>query len=120
VRVYDTGTHSVAEALAQATNGRRLHRRPLTREEVVAAAEFSAAHAPLLALNFLPRNSRAGAVLSVRVVARDEARLAARRILDDHHRRGVALVPAGDWGDRVLAAFKQELQGGGASSSAPQ
>src|SRR5205807_554284 len=43
----------------------------------------------------------------------DEARLAARRILDDHHRRGVALVPAGDWGERVLAAFKQELQAGG-------
>src|SRR5204863_481949 len=30
-----------------------------------------------------------------------------------HHRRGVALVPAGDWGERVLAAFKQELQAGG-------
>ena len=34
-------------------------------------------------------------------------------MLEDHHRRGVALVPAGDWGTRVLAAFKQELVAGG-------
>jgi hypothetical protein len=43
----------------------------------------------------------------------DEARLAARRILDDGHRHGVAIVPSGDWGTRVLAAFKQELEAGG-------
>jgi outer membrane PBP1 activator LpoA protein len=115
VRVYDTGTHSVAEALAQATNaGADFIVGPLTREEVVAAAEFSAARAPLLALNFLPAEQPAPAQFYQYALSpEDEARLAARRILDDHHRRGVALVPAGDWGDRVLAAFKQELQAGG-------
>src|SRR6266478_1371620 len=92
VRVYDTGTHSVAEALAQAARqGADFIVGPLTREEVAAAAEF----------------------YQYALSPEDEARLAARRILDDHHRRGVALVPAGAWGDRVLAAFKQELQGGG-------
>jgi outer membrane PBP1 activator LpoA protein len=115
VRVYDTGTHSVAEALARATNaGADFIVGPLTREEVIAAAQFSAAHAPLLALNFLPAEQPAPAQFYQYALSpEDEARLAARRILDDHHRRGVALVPAGDWGDRVLAAFKQELQGGG-------
>jgi hypothetical protein len=115
VRVYDTGTHSVAEALAQASQqGADFIVGPLTREEVVAAAEFSAAHAPLLALNFLPAQQPAPAQFYQYALSpEDEARLAARRILDDHHRRGVALVPAGDWGDRVLAAFNQELQGGG-------
>src|SRR6185312_14430903 len=43
----------------------------------------------------------------------DEARLAARRILEDGHRHGVAIVPTGDWGTRVLTAFKQELEAGG-------
>jgi hypothetical protein len=43
----------------------------------------------------------------------DEARQAARRILADGHRHGIAIVPAGDWGNRVLAAFKQELEAGG-------
>src|SRR5882762_6694360 len=115
VRVYDTGTHSVAEALTQAARqGADFIVGPLTREEVVAAAEFSAARAPLLALNFLPAEQPAPAQFYQYALSpEDEARLAARRILDDHHRRGVALVPAGAWGDRVLAAFKQELQGGG-------
>jgi outer membrane PBP1 activator LpoA protein len=39
--------------------------------------------------------------------------LAARRILADGHRNGIAIVPSGDWGTRVLAAFKQELEAGG-------
>jgi outer membrane PBP1 activator LpoA protein len=105
----------VAEALAQAARqGADFIVGPLTREEVVAAAEFSAARAPLLALNFLPAEQPAPAQFYQYALSpEDEARLAARRILDDHHRRGVALVPAGAWGDRVLAAFKQELQGGG-------
>ena len=115
VRVYDTGTNSVAEALAQATqHGADFIVGPLTREEVAAAAEFSVARAPLLALNFLPAEQPAPAQFYQYALSpEDEARLAARRILDDHHRRGVALVPAGDWGERVLAAFRQELQGGG-------
>ncbi|TLZ02341.1 MAG: hypothetical protein E6K36_09870, partial [Gammaproteobacteria bacterium] len=115
VRVYDTGTHSVADALAQAGSaGADFIVGPLTREEVAAAAEFSAPRAPLLALNFLPAEKPAPAQFYQYALSpEDEARLAARRILDEHHRRGVALVPAGDWGERVLAAFKQELQGGG-------
>ena len=115
VRVYDTGTHSVAEALAQATQqGADFIVGPLTREEVAAAAEFSVARAPLLALNFLPAEQPAPAQFYQYALSpEDEARLAARRILEEHHRRGVALVPAGAWGERVLAAFKQELQGGG-------
>jgi uncharacterized protein len=39
--------------------------------------------------------------------------MAARRVLDDHHKRGVAFVPTGEWGTRVLAAFKQEFVAGG-------
>ncbi|HEY0766865.1 MAG TPA: penicillin-binding protein activator [Steroidobacteraceae bacterium] len=115
VRVYDTGTQSVPDALARSTKqGADFIVGPLTREEVIAAAEFSAPHAPLLALNFLPAERPAPAQFYQYALSpEDEARLAARRILQDHHRRGVALVPAGEWGDRVLAAFKQELQGSG-------
>src|SRR6185312_16266324 len=43
----------------------------------------------------------------------DEARQVARRILADHRMRGVAIVPEGDWGTRVLTAFRQELEAGG-------
>src|SRR5205807_261775 len=112
VRVYDTGTHSVADALAQASQqGADFIVGPLTREEVAAAAAFSAPRAPLLALNFLPAEQPAPAQFYQYALSpEDEARLAARRILDDHHRRGVALVPAGDWGERGLDAFEPDVR----------
>ena len=115
VRIYDTGTQSVPDALTQASQrGADFIVGPLTREEVIAAADFTAPHAPVLALNFLPGERAAPAQFYQYALSpEDEARLAARRILEDHHRRGVALVPAGDWGERVLGAFKQELQAGG-------
>ena len=39
--------------------------------------------------------------------AEDEAREVARRAWSDGMRRAVALVPSGEWGDRILAAFQQ-------------
>lgn len=115
LRVYDTGAQSVADALAQATrDGADFVVGPLTREEVVAAAQFTASRPPILALNFLPSEQPAPARFYEDALSpEDEARLAARRVLEDHHRRGVALVPSGEWGARVLNAFRQELQAGG-------
>jgi outer membrane PBP1 activator LpoA protein len=115
VAIYDTGSQSVADALTQAiTAGADFIVGPLTREEVAAAADFPGLRVPLLALNFLPPERPPPAQFYQYALSpEDEARLVARRVLDDHHRRGVALVPAGDWGTRVLAAFRQELQAGG-------
>jgi outer membrane PBP1 activator LpoA protein len=115
VRVYDTGTVSVAEALTQArTQGADFIVGPLTREEVTAAAQYAGVRAPLLALNFLPAEQPVPAQFyQFALSPENEARLVAHRVVDEHHRRGVALVPAGDWGARVLAAFKQELTADG-------
>ena len=115
VQIYDTGSQSVADALAKAiAAGADFIVGPLTREEVAAAADFPGLHLPLLALNFLPPERPPPAQFyQFALSPEDEARLVARRVLEDHHRRGVALVPAGDWGTRVLAAFRQELQAGG-------
>jgi len=115
VRIYDTGSQSVADALTQATGaGADFIVGPLTREEVTAAADFPGLHVPLLALNFLPAERTPPAQFYQYALSpEDEARLVARRVLEEHHRRGVALVPAGEWGTRVLAAFRQELQAGG-------
>ena len=115
VRIYDTGSQSVADALTQATGaGADFIVGPLTREEVTAAADFPGLHVPLLALNFLPAERTPPAQFYQYALSpEDEARLVARRVLEERHRRGVALVPAGEWGTRVLAAFRQELQAGG-------
>jgi outer membrane PBP1 activator LpoA protein len=115
VRIYDTGTAGVAELVGRASaQGADLIVGPLTREEVVAAAQFTGPRPAILALNFLPAEQPAPAnFYQYALSPEDEARLVARRILEDHHRRGVALVPQGDWGSRVLAAFRQELVAGG-------
>ena len=47
------------------------------------------------------------------LAAEDEARSVARRAWDDGMRRAVALVPRGEWGDRVLAAFRQSWEADG-------
>lgn len=116
LRVYDTGSRSVSEAIAEAQKaGAAFIIGPLTREEVVAAAAYEGRRPPLLALNFLPPESAPGttAFYQFALSPEDEARLAARRALADGHRRGVALVPEGDWGTRVLAAFRAELEAAG-------
>ena len=116
VRVYDTGEGGgIADAVNRAgQEGAEFIVGPLTREEVAAAADLAVPHAPVLALNFLPNERPAPAnFFQYALSPEDEARLAARRILEDGHRHGVAMVPSGDWGTRVLAAFKQELEAGG-------
>lgn len=49
------------------------------------------------------------------LAAEDEAREAARRAWADGMRRGVVMVPSGEWGDRVLQAFQQSWQAAGGS-----
>ena len=115
VRVYDTGEISAAEAIARARQqGAEFIVGPLMKDEVIAAADLGDAKPPMLALNFMPSDRPAPAgFYQFALSPEDEARQIARRVLADHHSRGVALVPEGDWGTRVLAAFRQELEAGG-------
>ncbi|MEN5033380.1 penicillin-binding protein activator [Pseudomonas sp. TWI929] len=54
------------------------------------------------------------------LAAEDEAREVARRARADGMVRAVALVPSGEWGDRVLAAFRQDWEGNGGTVIAAQ
>ncbi len=115
IRVYDTAEISAAEAIARARDdGAEFIVGPLTRDEVTAAADLGDAKPPILALNFLPpeRPGPAG-FYQFALSPEEEARQVARRVLADRHLRGVAVVPEGDWGSRVLTAFRQELEAGG-------
>jgi outer membrane PBP1 activator LpoA protein len=115
VRVYDTSQGSAADAITRAVQeGATFIVGPLTREEVIAAAELTSQRPPILALNFLPAEHAVPPdFYQFALSPEDEARLAAHRIIEDGHHLGVALAPEGDWGSRVLSAFKQEMQAGG-------
>lgn len=115
LRVYDTGEVSAAEAITRARQeGAEFIVGPLMKDEVTAAADLGPANPPMLALNFMPadRPGPAG-FYQFALSPEDEARQVARRVLADHRLRGVAIVPEGDWGTRVLTAFRQELEAGG-------
>ena len=67
-----------------------------------------------LALNYSEGSQEGPAQLfQFGLAAEDEAREVARRAWADGMRRAVALVPNGEWGDRVLAAFRQSWEADG-------
>ncbi len=115
VRIYDIANVDVGSAVLQALDeGAQFIVGPLTKDEVTAAAAIADGRTPILALNFLPDGSVAPSnFFQFALAPEDEARQVARRALADGHPRGVALVPSGEWGTRVLAAFTEELQLGG-------
>ena len=118
MRLYDTGALPPGEAIAQArAAGASFIVGPLTRKDVAAVADLGPQSIPLLALNYLPaERAPPSGFYQYALSPEDEARLAARRILADGHRRqGIVLAPRDDWGSRVLDAFARELAAGGGS-----
>jgi uncharacterized protein len=111
LRIYDVAAATVSGAYSQAiADGAGFIVGPLTKEDVAAVAPLSGGRTPVLALNFLadsispPRN-----FYQFALSPEDEARSVARRVVADGRRNGVAIVPANDWGNRVAAAFADEL-----------
>jgi outer membrane PBP1 activator LpoA protein len=126
LRLYDTNATSIAQATSDAAAaGADFIIGPLIREDVIAAAEIGGRRPRMLALNFLPADhAPPEGFYQFALSPEDEARAAARRAISDGHRRAAALVPAGDWGTRVLAAFREEFEAGGgvllSSATLPQ
>jgi hypothetical protein len=115
LRVYDSGTAPIADTVSQATAaGAEFIVGPLTREEVLAAADLLTTRPPLLALNFLPADRPAPErFFQYALSPEDDARAVARYIGASGRRNGVVIVPEGDWGSRVAAAFDEELRAAG-------
>jgi outer membrane PBP1 activator LpoA protein len=68
----------------------------------------------VLALNFLPSDRPAPErFYQFALSPEDDARAVARYIGASGRRRGVVIVPEGDWGSRVAAAFDEELRTAG-------
>jgi outer membrane PBP1 activator LpoA protein len=111
IRVYDVAGQDIGAALVRARDdGAQFIVGPLTKDEVSGAAAIADGHIPVLALNFLAEGTQAPAAFYQFALApEDEARQVARRVVADGRPRGVALVPTGEWGTRILTAFSDEL-----------
>jgi outer membrane PBP1 activator LpoA protein len=112
LKIYDVAAESVASAYNRAVaDGAGFVVGPLFKDEVAAVAPVTGGRTPVLALNFLgetvspPKNFYQFALLP-----EDEARMVARRMVADGRLNGVVIVPSGEWGTRVAAAFAEELK----------
>ena len=115
VKVYDTGDLSVGAALLAAqSEGAGFIVGPLTRDEAVTAVNENTRRTPMLLLNALPAELGTPAnVWQFALSPEDEARQVARRALQLGQKRTVIFAPSGEWGTRVVAAFREELAAGG-------
>lgn len=117
LKIYDVAAGSVANAYNTAVaDGAGFIVGPLTKEDVAAVAPLAAGKTPVLALNFLgdavnaPPNFYQYALLP-----EDDARSVARRMISDGRLNGVAILPSGEWGNRVATALSEELKLSGGS-----
>jgi outer membrane PBP1 activator LpoA protein len=111
LKIYDVVAGSVGSAYTQAiSDGAAFVVGPLTKEDVAAVVPLSDGRTPVLALNFLgdsmstPQN-----FYQYSLLPEDEARIVARRVAADGRLNGVVIVPGNEWGNRVAAAFADEL-----------
>ena len=118
IQLYDSSRlSSLDEFYRQAqAGGVQLVIGPLEKPLVKQLSDREQLPITTLALNYSEAGQEGPAQLfQFGLAAEDEAREVARRAWADGMRRAVALVPRGDWGDRVLAAFRQSWQGAGGS-----
>ena len=116
IELYDsTRITSIDEFYRQAqAAGVQLVVGPLEKELVRQLADKDQLPITTLALNYSDAGQRTPPQLfQFGLAAEDEAREVARRAWADGHRRAIALAPRGDWGGRILDAFRQSWQEAG-------
>lgn len=113
IRVYDSGadaSQTIGAYQTALSEGAGVVVGPLVKEAVAALARMGTPAVPLLALNALDANQPAPAnFLQFGLAPEDEARAAATQAINQNRRRALALVPASDWGNRVLIAFREQF-----------
>lgn len=116
IKLYDSSqVRSLDEFYRQAqADGVQLVVGPLEKNLVKQMSSQPQLPITTLALNYADGNQEGPAQLfQFGLSAEDEAREVANRAWNDGMRRAVALVPRGEWGDRVLASFSRNWQAAG-------
>ena len=116
IELYDSSRMtSIDEFYRQAqAAGVQLVVGPLEKDLVRQLADRDQLPITTLALNYSDAGQRTPPQLfQFGLAAEDEAREVARRAWADGHRRAIALAPRGDWGGRILDAFRQSWEEAG-------
>ncbi len=116
IELYDsTRMSSIDDFYRQAqTDGVQLVIGPLEKDLVRQLGERDQLPITTLALNYSDAGQNTPPQLfQFGLAAEDEAREVARRAWADGHRRAIALAPRGEWGARILDAFRQSWQEAG-------
>ena len=110
LRFYDVGAGDVVARYRQAVaDGARFVIGPLRKSSLQALLQEQKLPVPVLMLNQVDSDGAANpAVYQFGLSPEDEAREVAQRAWHDGHRRAIALIPQGDWGERVYTAFADE------------
>jgi len=117
VRAYDVADDPAGAYRRALSEGAAFVIGPLGKEAVAAVARVADPRVPTLALNALPDGvATPPRFYQYALAPEDEARQVAERLLAEGLRSGAALVPAGDWGARVLAAFQAAMSAGGGTA----
>ena len=119
--VFDTARNGALKAYQQATlNGAGFIVGPLLKNEIAEINDYIEG-TTVLALNYAPEDLETPAGLYQFALApEDEARAVAERASADGMFNAVALVPDNKWGERVLSAFREELEKRGGKLLAAQ
>jgi hypothetical protein len=113
VSIHDSGGATPIRTLYDqlATSGANLIVGPLTRPALTSLVNSGPLTVPVLALNYLERAPpQSDKLTQFGLAPEDEAQQVAERGTLDGHTRALALVPAGEWGARVLANFRERFK----------
>lgn len=123
IELYDSTRLASLDAFYQQAQaaGVQLVVGPLEKNLVRQLSEKDELPITTLALNYNDAGQTAPPQLfQFGLAAEDEAREVARRAWADGHRRAIALTPRGEWGTRVLEAFRRSWEDAGGTLVAAQ
>ncbi|MGC8121617.1 penicillin-binding protein activator [Marinobacter sp. VGCF2001] len=111
IRVVDTSTGPFPELYRKLSNtDLDLIVGPLDKEKLAQLASMNTLAVPLLGLNYLnPETRIPDGLYQFGLSAEDEARQIANRLHADNIQRVLALIPFGEWGDRVEASLQERM-----------
>lgn len=115
IALYDTGADGLEPGAAYAravADGAAFVIGPLDKAAVATLADRVELEVPVLSLNYLPEGSvrPPSNLYQFGLLPEDEARQAAEAAIQNNHFNAIALVPDGDWGERMLTAFASRFE----------